>query len=975
MPQMLERTGSVLAERYVLERELGRGGMATVYLGRDLRQSRQVAVKVLRPELASILGPERFLREIGFVSRLTHPHILPLHDSGDAGGLLYYVMPYVEGESLRERLQRDGRLPLEEAVRIAAEVGEALDFAHTQGIVHRDVKPGNILLEDGHAVVADFGIAKAISTAGSLETSSSGLAIGTPGYMSPEQIVASGPIDGRADLYSLACVVYEMLAGHPPFVAASVQAVAARHLHHVPPSLCEALPSLPESVDQAIQTALKKEPEQRFATAAAFIEALGGQHVLLHRRRPALRRTLVAAAILAATAAIGAGLALRRPALPLDPGRIVVYPVAAAASARSAAAAPDEVTLALLASLNSTATITGLDGARLAGKAWLSDGGDEAARGRLARVHRAAFYVSARLLAADSLHLVLDLHDLREESVTQRVLGFTSGAKGWSMGVRAALELLPMLIPSGDQPDLRSLEGRTPQAMAAYFSGERAYRSAAFEEALRHFRVAVRADSSFALAALRGAAVASWSERPLEALEMARLAVRHEATLPPRLVHLTHGLEHLMAGQADSAAGRFDRALALDPENVEAWMGLAETYHHLLPRRPRLDSLAEDAYLRVRRLDPQFAPATFHLIEYAVRRGDVAESSRLLDEFGMRRPDSAELGPARLMLDCVRGTMTTDRWRSAAARSPGDVRAAGQLLAVAGLRQPDCAEAAFRAVLAFDTTRGPQMARNRFGVLTGLQSVLVARGRAAAAKALLESDTLFNPGYRGDLYLMNAMAGSDFAAEADSFAKIQLDRFRREPSSVITIDLWFLGSWEAHAGRAEVAAEIAESLQARNAVAGNRRDSLLLASLAARVTLARGDSAAALQQLRALAPTTEDGSALTWNPWESLGGERLILARLLLARGENLAALQTASNFDAPTPMTFLPYLPASLALRLEAAERLGLKKLADELRRRQAVLAGHSPVRVARNDHTLQGGTDATTQEAVQGKIPAGRQ
>jgi hypothetical protein len=197
---------------------------------------------------------------------------------------------------------------------------------------------------------------------------------------------------------------------------------------------------------------------------------------------------------------------------------------------------------------------------------------------------------------------------------------------------------------------------------------------------------------------------------------------------------------------------------------------------------------------------------------------------------------------------------------------------------------------------------------------------------------------------------MNAMAVSDFAVEADSFAKVQLDRFRREPSSVITIDLWFLGSWEAHAGRPGVAAELAESLQARNAAAGNRRDSLLLSSLAARVTLARGDSAAALGQLRDLAPTTQDGTALTWNPWEALGGERLLLARLLLARGENLAALQTASNFDAPASMTLLPYLPASLALRLEAAERLGLRTLADELRRRQAMLAGRSPVRVARN-------------------------
>ena len=196
---------------------------------------------------------------------------------------------------------------------------------------------------------------------------------------------------------------------------------------------------------------------------------------------------------------------------------------------------------------------------------------------------------------------------------------------------------------------------------------------------------------------------------------MARVAVSREATLPPRLAHLAHGLEDLMAGRADSAVGRFRQALWLDPENVEAWMGLAETYHHLLPREPQLDSLAEDGYLRVRRLDPEFAPATFHLIEYAVRRGDVAESGRLLEEFAMRRPDSTELGSARLMLDCVRGEMDRSRWQSAVLRNPAHTLVAGQLLAVGGLRQPDCAEAAFRAMLAFDSTTGPQFARNRFG--------------------------------------------------------------------------------------------------------------------------------------------------------------------------------------------------------------------------------------------------------------------
>jgi tetratricopeptide (TPR) repeat protein len=547
------------------------------------------------------------------------------------------------------------------------------------------------------------------------------------------------------------------------------------------------------------------------------------------------------------------------------------------------------------------------------------------------------------LFAADSMHLALDVHNLQDGSVTHRMLGFAPGTNAWVMGVRAALEMLPVLIPTGGRPDLPSLQGRSPLAMAAYFRGEQAYRSAAFEDALKHFRTAVGSDSSFALAALRGAMVASWAERPMEALEMAQVAVSQAAALPPRLAHLAHALENLMAGRADSAVGRFRQALALDPENVEAWMGLAETFHHLLPREPQVDSLAEAAYLRVRQLDPEFAPATFHLIEYALRRGDVAESGRLLEEFARKRPDYAELGPTRLALDCVRGEMTQSRWQAMVLRSPVQVLAAGQMLALGGLRQPDCAGAAFDAILVFDTTTGPKRASNRFGALLGLQGVFVARGWDGAAKALLEADTLFDPRYRGELYVINAMAGAEFGKEAEAFARAQLDRFRREPSSLSPISLWVLGAWEAHTGREELSAEIAESLQARNAAAGTRRDSLLVASLDARVALARGDSTIALDRLRRLVPTAE-GQALVWNPWESLGGERLLLARLLLARGELQGALQVATYFDSPVPITYLTYLPASLALRVEAAERLGRRKLADQFRRRQALLAGDVP-------------------------------
>jgi eukaryotic-like serine/threonine-protein kinase len=232
---LLKRLASAIGDRYAIERELGRGGMATVYLAADRKHGRRVAIKVLDPELASAIGPGRFLQEIQIAARLTHPNILPLHDSGEANGLLYYVMPYVEGESLRDRLERERHLTLDAAIQVVRHVAAALAYAHGHGVVHRDIKPENILLTGGQAIVADFGIARAIDAAGSQHLTGTGLAIGTPAYMSPEQVGAERTLDGRTDIYSLACVAYEMLGGEPPFTGPSAQAVMARHAVDPPP--------------------------------------------------------------------------------------------------------------------------------------------------------------------------------------------------------------------------------------------------------------------------------------------------------------------------------------------------------------------------------------------------------------------------------------------------------------------------------------------------------------------------------------------------------------------------------------------------------------------------------------------------------------------------------------------------------------------------------------------------------------------
>ncbi|HKP28797.1 MAG TPA: protein kinase [Gemmatimonadales bacterium] len=294
----------ILSGRYRVDRELGSGGMATVYLAHDLKHQRTVAVKVLRPELAASLGTDRFLREIEITAGLDHPHILPVHDSGEADGSLYYVMPYVEGESLRDRMTREGQLPVEDAVRIAREVADALATAHRRNIVHRDIKPENILLSENHARVADFGIARAITEAGGARLTSAGMAIGTPAYMSPEQAMGSEQIDGRSDIYALGCVLYEMLAGEPPYSGATAQSILVKRLTEPVPRLSALRESVSPGLNALVHRALSKAPADRPSTAEAFVEALDRSASASIPSSAPRRYALIAASLLVVVVAL-----------------------------------------------------------------------------------------------------------------------------------------------------------------------------------------------------------------------------------------------------------------------------------------------------------------------------------------------------------------------------------------------------------------------------------------------------------------------------------------------------------------------------------------------------------------------------------------------------------------------------------------------------------------------------------------------
>ncbi|MBI3983063.1 MAG: protein kinase [Gemmatimonadetes bacterium] len=933
-----------LGGRYEIEREIGRGGMAIVYVARDARHDRPLAVKVLRPELGTSLAAERFLREIQIAAQLQHPLIVPLYDSGATDdNLLWFVMPFIEGETLRARLVREKQLPLGEALRIARETTEALSYAHAHGVVHRDIKPENILLTSEHAVITDFGIARAISEAGGGGLTSAGVSVGTPAYMSPEQAAGSA-VDGRSDVYGLGCVLFEMLAGEPPFTGPTPQAVLARHISENVPSLRVVRPNVPGPVERVVATALAKVPADRFGTAQEFRSALdslelGREPGLAAQRRIRGWPTLVGLSV----AVLFALLVWRGVVAPpprLDPGHVVVYPLATSSGAEHAAPFGEDVATALLTALNAAEHLEVADGWRLLDERQRENPRrvTEGDVWRISRQAGAQFAVDGWVLFSDSTRVGIRLHDLAGDSGSVIVIAFAASADPWTVGLRAASALLPRLIPAGASVDLSALSDRSLTATARFLRGEQAYRRARFAEAFDYYRNAVAADSAFALAAVRGAQAASWNRQEQEARDLIRTALAHDRFLAPRDRHLALGFEAYLLGDADTAAGRLRQAVAVDPRWPEAWMALGEVYTHLLPGDGPLDSLAAAAFDEVHRLDSTFAPVLYHLIEIALRRGDVRGATRLLRQFRQGEPDSAELVPSELMLRCVAESPNAVNWRELARTIPQWVVEAGRALAVAGLRQPRCAEPAWRAVIAADTASDVMGRARRQGALSGLQALLVAGGRTEQLRQLLDSDTASAPGYTARLYVLSALAGAALEREADDGAAELRRAYEANPAGTMSVQLWHLGSWEAHRGRWAEAKAIADTLAARATRSRERREARMASSVLARALLARGDSTEALRLLVALVPDTVRG-ALTWQPWESLGGERLLLAQLRFARGEFAESYRIAAGFDAPTSVPYVMYLPASLALRMRAAEAMGDARAAEAMRRRLVVL------------------------------------
>ncbi|HEY7635507.1 MAG TPA: protein kinase [Gemmatimonadales bacterium] len=918
----LTRLQTALAERYTIERELGQGGMAHVYLARDLRHGRDVALKVLRPELAAGLGSDRFLREIRIEASLQHPHILPLHDSGVAEGLLYYVMPFVKGETLRDRLAREKQLPIADAMRIAREVADALGYAHANNIVHRDIKPANILLSADHAVVADFGIARAITIAAGDQVTETGLAVGTPDYMSPEQATGETSLDGRTDVYALGCVLYEMLAGDPPFRGRTAQATLARHLNDPPPPIRVRRPNIPVAVESALNTALAKVPADRFSTAADFAKALEAGPARRPRRRVSSLHHLSIRIGVLVTAALISALAYwqyhRTGPVALDSNRVVVFPLQDGSPGGKEAG--DEVATYIGYALDGTAPLTWMEGRDYLSEAELNRQGTlptPVAR-RISRAQRAGFYIDGSVVKGrDSVTIVLRLHDVAGDSVLRRA-GASSHSANASLpqlGLRATGDLLPALLEPGRKVDLTALSERNPTAIANFLQGEREYRRMRFGAALDHYRKALSEDSALAIAALKGAEAANWPGLTGDR-ELIDLALQHQAALSPRLTEFARGLRDYLVGSADSAVSRFRRALAIDSTWSEAWMALGEVYYHLLPQATSLDSLAESAFLQAHQYDSTFTPPLFHLAQIALRRRDTRSAERLLRRLQQADPDSTFSRSLSLMYQCVRDGPAQVPWREAAERRPADVLSASAALAGGGAN-PACAEAGYQAVL------GTANQANRWGALLGLQALLAATGQVAAVDSVLaRAEGLGLPGRL--LYLLDAAATTGFEKEA---AAVALQRGRLY-DSMPSPNLWLLGEWEAHRGNLEHLRAIAGVATRRAGLSGDRTDSLFARILEAHAVRIQGDSARAISLLAGLRPSAAQAD-LVWQPWEALAGERLALAQLYLARHQAAEADRVAAEIDSHRAVVYLVYLPASLELRARAARSLGRSDLA----------------------------------------------
>ena len=763
-----QRLAAALSDRYILEREVGAGGMATVYLARDLRHKRPVAVKVVRPELGGREGVERFLREIELAARLQHPHILPVFDSGvvdDGAGppIPYFVMPFVEGETLRALLRREGRLAVEAATTLAAEIADALAYAHAKGVVHRDIKPENILLSDGHAVVLDFGVAKAMAEgtasapAGATHLTRAGMVMGTPHYMSPEQATADSVVDARSDQYSLGCVLYEMLAGEPPFVGATAQTILAQSLTAPRPNPGQVRSGVPPELDRVVVRSLALEPTNRYPDMRSLRSALGDA-----RGRPgrSVRNRWIGAGALAVLTGVLAGswFAGRSPRQRIAPAAEMLAVLPFHTSGPGVEFLGEGMMDLLATNLRGVAGINTVEPRAVLREWGTSRSGDDLKRALAVGrdldagsvVLGSAVSTGGRVRVAADLYAI-DGHRLGRAQVdgpADSVLAVVD---------RLSLALLRDVWRSKEPlPNLRlaSLTTDSIDAMRSYLEGERYYRRTQWDSAVTAYTRAVETDSTFALAHLRRAQAIGWigGYGNQDSRAAVAAAARFAKRLPPRDRRLL--ASYLLFDQGKPASIDSLRAFVAEfPADVEGWFLLGEAMFHTKSFRPSPPDSITAVFDSVLRRDSTLFPALIHPLELAVMYRDAAQFRRYFPAFAGTAP-AGKVRALRTAADLVWGPQPTDKAMGAAFVQQGSwmIQAANSAY--------NWEEATSDSIVRrFGVVQraGPRSPEFLVGALEARANMLAGLGRWREAKVLVDSLT---PLGRGEAVGVQAWASA-----------------------------------------------------------------------------------------------------------------------------------------------------------------------------------------------------------------------
>ena len=938
--ELLERVKAALAERYAVERVLGRGGMATVYLARDIKHDRPVAIKVFRPDIAAAIGSDRFLLEISIIARLQHPHILPLHDSGTADGLLYYVMPYVDGEALSTRLEREKRLSIDEALAITAEVSSALDYAHRQGVVHRDVKPANILLSEGHAMVADFGVARAVSAAADTRITIEGVAVGTPAYMSPEQ--ASGDpeeVDSRSDIYSLGCVLYEMLTGEPPYEGSTLQSIYAKLATGEAPAIRHRRPDVPKSVDSAVSKALAKSPSDRFDSGAALTAALRGEVRIRRSVKRQLRRWAVAMPVIVAM--IGIAMWLIPPGfggdVTSDARVIAVIPFTA--SGPNVELLSEGMVDLLSTNLDEVGGIRTVD-PRTVLHHWRerATGGTLDLNGALAigRDLRAGSVILGSIVeAGPEVRLTAELRAVDGERLAQ------ASAEGQADSVFALVDSLSIRLlrevwrSRQPIPDLQvsAITTGSLAAIRAYLRGEQYYRRSQWDSAATEFGSAIAADPTFALALLRMGQTVSWvfGHGSQQAVRLSEAAAAFGTRLPPRERTFVLANRLLEAGRLE-ALDTLRSYVIRYPDDAEAWYQLGTVQY-----RARFLVAAGPAELynpfdRVLEIDPSLTPALIDPIELSISERDSVRFHRyyqLLEQTSLA-PEIAQFELAHRVLwsgpDSAAATL------QAAGDGSGQLDEAFDVLRILldGARAShDTTFAALLPTVDAILGRTPQTDARYVDLLTTKVRLLHALGRLAEARELSGRLAEINPSRAWQASLMPVLSGI-----VPQGSTLLLDPPRGEPileADQIARDYWLALDGLAR-GDLSGASRIAERGLARdlgNEVAPYRG---LFQGIVGWIDIVRGDTAGGTVRL------TDGLNEAGYLPWvtDLAAPLRFQLARTLassdLTRSEGIQRLRRGI---APHDREFIPMALLALGRALDASgDATGAARAYAELRR-----------------------------------------